>query len=121
MPHEALVYAILNPDGARVYVGSTAAESIAQRLIRHRSRARTNERPHSRLHTYMREHGPHNFTVELIATVPVAERFPTEARLIREYGTLNVVIPGHTHALRQAEARAARAARRAQPAPEVEE
>ena len=120
MPHEALVYAILNPAGARVYIGSTLG-TISRRLVRHQSRARTNERPHSRLHTYMREHGPHNFTVELIATVPVAERFPTEARLIRVHGTLNHVIPGHTHALRQAEAQAARAARRAQPAPEVEE
>jgi len=111
----AYIYAILNPDGARCYVGSTLG-SLARRLVRHRSRARTNERPHSRLHNFMLERDPANFTIEHIATVPIPERFATEARLIREHGTLNYVIPGRTRAQRRAEARAARAALPALPA-----
>ena len=111
----AYVYAILNPDGARCYVGSTLG-SLALRLSRHRSRARTNERPHSRLHNFMLERDPSNFTIEHIATVPIPERFQAEALLIREHGILNQIIPGRTRAQRRAEARAARAALPALPA-----
>ena len=111
----AYVYAILNPEGHRCYVGSTLG-SLALRLSRHRSRARTNERPHSRLHNFMLERDPSNFTIEHIATVPIPERFQAEALLIREHGILNQIIPGRTRAQRRAEARAARAALPALPA-----
>ena len=93
----ASVYAIIDPGGKKCYVGSTL-ECIQSRLVRHRSRARTNERPNSKLHTYMASLGPENFSIHLIATVPVAERLRTEAQHIRSDGRLNLVIPGRTKA-----------------------
>ena len=105
----AHVYALIGPDGRRCYVGSMT-EPIRCRLIRHKSRAATGERPHSLLHNAMAQNGPENYSVELIATVPLDERFRTEAQYIRSHGILNMVIPGRTRAERRAEARAARAA-----------
>ena len=105
---EAHVYAICRPDGARCYVGSTLGK-IDQRLTRHRWRAASGERPHSRLHNLMAQDGPDNFTVELLETVPVADRIATEARHIRAHGTCNMVIPGRTRAQRREESRLARA------------
>ena len=105
---EAHVYAIVRPDGARCYVGSTLGK-IAHRLTRHRWRAATGERPHSLVHHLMAQFGPENFTVELLETVPVADRIATEARHIRAHGTCNMVIPGRTRAQRRAELREAMA------------
>ena len=105
----AHVYALVGPDGHRCYVGSKT-ESIRCRLIRHKSRAVTGERPHSVLHNAMAQNGPENYTVEHLATVPLDERFRTEAQYIRSHGILNMVIPGRTRAERRAEARAARVA-----------
>ena len=105
----ARVYAIVRPDGAMCYVGSTR-ETLQQRLVRHKWRALVGERPHSRLHNLMSQLGPENFTVELIEIVPIAERIQTEAKHIRAHGILNMVIPGRTEAQRRAEARAARRA-----------
>ena len=105
----AHVYALIGPDGRRCYVGSTT-ESIRCRLIRHKSRAATGERPHSVVHNVMIQNGIENYTIELIATVPLDERFRTEARYIRSHGILHTVIPGRTRAERRAEARAARVA-----------
>ena len=105
----ARVYALIGPDGNRCYIGSTTG-SIRRRLIRHKSRAVTGERPHSVVHNVMIQNGPENYTVELIATVPLNERFETEAQFIRSHGILNTVIPGRTRAQRRAERRAARQA-----------
>ena len=105
---EALIYALCKPDGIRCYVGSTLG-TLHRRLIRHRSRAATGERPHSRLHNLMRDLDPSLFTIELIESVPVAARLATEAHHIRAFGTLNHQVPGRTQNQRRAEARAARA------------
>ena len=105
----AHVYALVGPDGRRCYVGSTT-ESIRCRLIRHKSRAVTGERPHSLIHNAMSQNGINNYTVELIATVPIAERFQTEAQYIRSHGILNMKMPLRNQAQRRAEARAARRA-----------
>ena len=104
MPAEAHVYALIAPDGTRCYVGSTT-ESVHARLVRHRWRAATGERPHSRLHNFMAEHGVENFDAELLETVPIADRIRTEAHFIRVHGVLNRVIPGRTRAERRREAR----------------
>ena len=105
----ARVYALIGPDGTRCYVGSTR-ETIHQRLVRHKWRALTGERPHSRLHNLMSQLGPANFTVELIDTVPIAERIQTEAQHIRVHGILNMNMPGRSAAQRRAEARERRRA-----------
>ena len=104
---EAHVYALTLGE-FRFYVGSTR-ETIHSRLMRHRRRATTNERPHSVVHQYMRECGPSNIDVELIASVPLADRVRTEAEFIRRFGVLNQQVPGRTQAQRRAESRAARA------------
>ena len=109
----AHVYALCQPDGTRCYVGSTT-ETIERRLVRHKWRAATGERPTSRVHTMMAQMGPADFTVELIETVPVEKRIFTEAKHIRTHGTWNMIIPGRTRAERKADARAARAALEAQ-------
>ena len=93
---QAHVYALVY-DGARCYVGSTC-ETLHSRLVRHRWRALTNERPHSRLYRYMAERGPENFHTELIATVPLEDRMRTEAQYIRSHGLLNRQVPGRTRA-----------------------
>ena len=103
----AHVYAIRSPDGLFCYIGSTLG-SLRCRLTRHKWRALAGERPNSKLHSAMARVGPENYTVELIATVPLDERFRTEAQYIRSHGILNTVIPGRTRAERRAEARAAR-------------
>ena len=78
---EAHIYAINAPDG-RKYIGSTL-ESIGRRFQRHMSRARVGERPHSRLYNAMRSVDLVGFTLELLRTVPIAERMNTEAHFIR--------------------------------------
>ena len=116
----AHVYALCQPNGTRCYVGSTLG-TLAQRLVRHKWRAASGERPTSRVHTMMRDIGPGQFTINLIETVPLANRIKTEAKHIREYGVWNMVIPGRSDAERRADARAARAAQvalLAQPAAE---
>ena len=108
----ARVYAIRSPDGLFCYIGSTLG-SLRCRLTRHKWRALAGERPNSKLHL-MAQLGPETFTVELIATVPLNERFRTEAQHIRSHGNLNMVMPLRTEAQRRAERRAeARAARQA--------
>ena len=97
MSASASVYAIVGPDGSRCYVGSTL-NTIQSRLVRHQSRARTNERPNSRLHNFMKEKGPEKFKVELISIVPIEDRLRTEAHHIRADGRLNHAIPGRTRA-----------------------
>ena len=101
------MYALCKPDGSRVYVGSTLGK-LSNRLMRHKWRAATGERPTSRIHNLMAEQGPDGFTIELLETVPIADRFPTEARHIRAHGTLNMVIPLRNQRQRRAEYRAAR-------------
>ena len=101
------MYALCKPDGTRVYVGSTLG-SLVCRLTRHKWRAATGERPTSRVHTLMSQEGPDGFTIELLESVPVADRYSTEARHIRAHGTLNMIIPGRTQRQRRAEYRAAR-------------
>ena len=95
---EAHIYAINAPDG-RKYIGSTL-ESIGRRFQRHLSRARVGERPHSRLYNAMRSVDLVGFTLELLRTVPIAERMNTEAHFIRTLKTttvgLNTQIPGRT-------------------------
>ena len=95
---EAHIYAINAPDG-RKYIGSTL-ESIGRRFQRHMSRARVGERPHSRLYNAMRSVDLVGFTLELLRTVPIAERMNTEAHFIRTLKTttvgLNTQIPGRT-------------------------
>ena len=97
---EAHIYAINAPDG-RKYIGSTL-ESIGRRFQRHMSRARVGERPHSRLYNAMRSVDLVGFTLELLRTVPIAERMNTEAHFIRTLKTttvgLNTQIPGRTKA-----------------------
>ena len=105
----ARVYAIRSPDGLFCYIGSTLG-SLRCRLTRHKWRALAGERPNSKLHNLMAQLGPETFTVELIATVPLDERFRTEAQHIRSHGNLNMIIPGRSRAERRAEARAARQA-----------
>ena len=102
----AQVYALCKPDGSRVYVGSTLG-SLGCRLARHKWRAATNERPHSRVHTLMSQEGPDDFTIELLESVAVADRYPTEARHIRAHGKLNHQVPGRTKAQWYRERRAA--------------
>ena len=104
---EAHVYAIRRPDGARCYVGSTLGK-LAERLTRHKWRAATGERPHSRIHNLMAQEGPENFTIEHLETVPVAARIETEARHIRTHGTCNMVIPGRSRAQYREELRSVR-------------
>ena len=94
---EARVYALIDIHGNRCYVGSTT-KSIHSRLVRHRWRAASGERPHSMLHNFMAERGVQNFSVELLTTVPLADRMRTEAQFIRSYGILNKAIPGRTRA-----------------------
>ena len=105
---EAHVYVIQLPDG-RKYVGSTV-ESIKRRFQRHMSRARVGERPNSRLHNAMRSVGLVGLKLELLRTVPIAERMNTEAHFIRTLKTtyvgLNTQIPGRTSAERSASHRA---------------
>ena len=109
----AHVYAIRSPDGLFCYIGSTLG-SLRCRLTRHKWRALAGERPNSKLHSAMARLGPENYTIELIATVPLDERFRTEAQHIRSHGNLNMVMPLRTEAQRRAERRAeARAARQA--------
>ena len=95
---EAHIYAINAPDGRR-YIGSTV-ETIGRRFQRHLSRARVGERPHSRLYNAMRSVDLVGFTLELLRTVPIAERMNTEAHFIRTLKTttvgLNTQIPGRT-------------------------
>ena len=109
---EAHIYAINAPDG-RKYIGSTL-ESIGRRFQRHLSRARVGERPHSRLYNAMRSVDLVGFTLELLRTVPVAERLKTEAHFIRTLKTttagLNTQIPGRTKTEWRAFKRAALAA-----------
>ena len=105
----ARVYAIRSPDGLFCYIGSTTG-SLRGRLTRHKWRALAGERPNSKLHSAMAQNGPENYTIELIATVPLDERFRTEAQHIRSRGNLNMIIPLRTRAERRAEARAARQA-----------
>ena len=106
---EAHIYAINAPDG-RKYIGSTL-ESIGRRFQRHLSRARVGERPHSRLYNAMRSVDLVGFTLELLRTVPIAERMNTEAHFIRTLKTttagLNTQIPGRTKAEWRAFKRAA--------------
>ena len=112
---EAHIYAINAPDG-RKYIGSTL-ETIGRRFQRHLSRARVGERPHSRLYNAMRSVDLVGFTLELLRTVPIAERMNTEAHFIRTLKTttagLNTQIPGRT----KSEWRRASTVRRAAPAP----
>ena len=95
---EAHIYVINAPDGRR-YIGSTL-ETIGRRFQRHLSRARVGERPHSRLYNAMRSVDLVGFTLELLRTVPIAERMNTEAHFIRTLKTttvgLNTQIPGRT-------------------------
>ena len=106
----AHVYAVIDHTGRRCYVGSTT-ETIHSRLIRHRWRAHTNERPHSKLHGYMRAFGPQNFTVELIESVPLEERVSVEGQYVRSHGLLNYQVPGRTRAEYRREVREAREVR----------
>ena len=85
---EAHVYVIQLPDG-RKYIGSTI-ESIERRFQRHMSRARVGERPNSRLHNAMRSVGLVGLKLELLRTVPIAERMNTEAHFIRTLKTTYV-------------------------------
>ena len=106
----AHIYALCKPDGSRCYVGSTLGK-LSHRLTRHKWRAATDERPHSRLYRFMNELGVDLFKIELIATVPLEERFITEALHIRQSdGILNRQVPGRTQNQRRAEARLARVA-----------
>ena len=106
----AHIYALCKPDGSHCYIGSTLGK-LSQRLTRHKWRAATDERPHSRLYRFMNELGVESFNIELIATVPLEERFQTEALHIRRTDViLNRQVPGRTESQRRAEARLARVA-----------
>ena len=98
----AFIYKITGAD-QKIYVGSTTM-AINKRLNDHRSEARTN-RSDMRLHEAMRAQGPELFTVELLALVPLAERYTAEGehivRLRAHIDGHNVLIPGRTNAVRR--------------------
>ena len=98
---QATIYLISGPNPDHRYVGCTT-QSINERFIKHKSRAKKDDFRHSKLCLAMREHGAEAFTIEALKTVPFALRAQEEAIAIATRGLigpngLNLRLPKFRH------------------------
>ena len=98
---QATIYMISGPNPDHRYVGCTT-QSINERFIKHKSRAKKDDFRHSKLCLAMREHGAEAFTIQALKTVPIALRAQEEAIAIATRGLigpngLNLRLPKYRH------------------------
>ena len=84
---QATIYLIKGPNPGHRYVGCTT-QSIQERFIKHKSRAKKDDFRHSKLCLAMREHGAEAFSIEALKRVPYVLRAQEEAIAIAVRGTI---------------------------------
>ena len=93
---KAKIYCIRNTVNSDIYIGSST-DTLSKRMVKHRSKANSEEAQHFKIYQTMNKLGVENFYVELFHLFPcnsLEELRAEEGRCIREYGTLNERVAG---------------------------
>ena len=93
---KAKIYCIRNTINSDIYIGSST-DALSKRMVKHRSKAKSEEAQHFKLYQAMNDLGVENFYIELMHTFPCnnsEELHAEEGKCIRERGTLNGRIAG---------------------------
>ena len=93
------IYCIRNTVNKDIYIGSTT-QALSRRMVKHRSKAKSEEANHYKLYKLMNSIGVDTFYIEHLVDCPcqsLEHLRAEEGKWIRDMGTLNGRIAGRDH------------------------